>query len=73
MDVYGRVARILLQQAVEKDGELVTGRITQQEIANMVGVSRAMVSRILKDLQEGGYISVNKKCITIHQKLPVRW
>jgi CRP/FNR family cyclic AMP-dependent transcriptional regulator len=73
MDVYGRVARILLQQAEEKDGELVTGRITQQEIADMVGASRAMVSRILKDLKEGGYISVNKKCITIHQKLPVRW
>lgn len=73
MDVYGRVARILLQQAQEKDGEMVTGRITQQEIADMVGASRAMVSRILKDLKEGGYISVNKKCITIHQKLPMHW
>ena len=54
MDVYGRVARILLQQAVEKDGEMVTGRITQQDIADMVGASRAMVSRILKDLKAGG-------------------
>ena len=52
---------------------MVTGRITQQEIADMVGASRAMVSRILKDLKAGGYISVSKKCITIHQKLPVRW
>jgi CRP/FNR family cyclic AMP-dependent transcriptional regulator len=52
---------------------MVTGRITQQEIADTVGASRAMVSRILKDLKAGGYISVNKKCITIHQKLPVRW
>ena len=70
MDVYGRVARTLLEQAVEKEGELVTGRITQQEIADMVGASRAMVCRILKDLKAGGYISVDKKCITIHQKLP---
>ena len=62
-----------VQQAVEIDGELVTERITQQEIADMVGASRAMVSRILKDLKAGGYITVNKKCITIHQKLPVRW
>lgn len=54
MDVYGRVARTLLQQAVETDGEMVTGRITQQEIADMVGASRAMVSRILKDLKAGG-------------------
>jgi len=73
MDVYGRVARTLLQQAVEKDGEMVTGRITQQDIADMVGASRAMVSRILKDLKAGGYISVNKKCITINQKLPMHW
>ena len=73
MDVYGRVARTLLQQAVETDGEMVTGRITQQEIADMVGASRAMVSRILKDLKAGGYISVSRKCITIHQKLPMHW
>ncbi|NHZ69771.1 MAG: Crp/Fnr family transcriptional regulator, partial [Thermotogales bacterium] len=32
MDVYGRVARVLLQQSEEQDGERVTGRITQQEI-----------------------------------------
>ena len=73
MDVYGRVARTLLDQATEKDGEMVTGRITQQEIADMVGASRAMVSRILKDLKQGGYISIVRKRILIHQKLPGRW
>jgi len=73
LDVYGRVARVLLQQASEKDGVLVTGKITQQEIADMVGASRAMVSRILKDLKAGGDISVDRKQITIHQKLPARW
>jgi len=73
LDVYGRVARILLQQASEQDGVLATDKLTQQEIADMVGASRAMVSRILKDLKAGGYISVDKKCITIHQKLPQHW
>ncbi|MCK5383405.1 MAG: Crp/Fnr family transcriptional regulator [Gammaproteobacteria bacterium] len=73
MDVYGRVARTLLQQAEERDGEMITGRMTQQEIADMVGASRAMVSRILRDLKEGGYISIEKKRITLHQKLPVHW
>jgi len=74
LDVYGRVARVLLEQAGENgEGIQVTGRITQQEIADMVGASRAMVSRILKDLKAGGYISVDKKQITIHQKLPSRW
>jgi len=73
MDVYGRVAHVLLEQAVERDGELVTDRITQQDIAEMVGASRAMVSRILKSLKEGGYISISDKRITVHQKLPLRW
>ena len=73
LDVYGRVARTLLQESHEEDGEMVTDRLTQQEIADMVGASRAMVSRILKDLKAGGYISVDKKRITIHQKLPPRW
>ena len=74
LDVYGRVARVLLEQAEEReDGEMITEKLTQQEIADMVGASRAMVSRILKDLKAGGYISVNKKQITIHQKLPVHW
>ena len=73
LDVYGRVARTLLDQSVEQDGVLVTEKLTQQEIADMIGASRAMVSRILKDLKEGGYISIEKKRITIHQKLPPRW
>ena len=74
LDVYGRVARVLLEQAEEQeDGEMITEKMTQQEIADMVGASRAMVSRILTDLKAGGYISVDKKRITIHQKLPSRW
>jgi len=74
LDVYGRVARVLLEQAEgQEDGEMITPKMTQQEIADMVGASRAMVSRILKDLKAGGYISIDKKRITIHQKLPSRW
>lgn len=74
LDVYGRVARTLLQEAAKNDqGDMVTEKLTQQEIADMVGASRAMVSRILKDLKVGGYISTDKKRITIHQQLPARW
>lgn len=73
LDVYGRVARTLLDQSEERGDVLVTEKLTQQEIADMVGASRAMVSRILKDLKEGGYISIEKKHITIHHKLPSRW
>ena len=73
LDVYGRVARTLLDESEQQGDILITEKLTQQEIADMVGASRAMVSRILKDLKEGGYISIENKRITIHQKLPHRW
>jgi CRP/FNR family transcriptional regulator, cyclic AMP receptor protein len=87
MDVYGRVARLLIHLAAttgkKADGgraDLATDervtideRLTHQEIANMVGASREMVSRVLKDLSNDGYISVHKKYITIEKKLPYQW
>jgi CRP/FNR family cyclic AMP-dependent transcriptional regulator len=73
MDVYGRVAKTLLDLAVERDGKRITDRITHREIANMVGASREMVGRILKDLRQGGYISVEGGRIVINEKLPPRW
>jgi len=74
MDVYGRVARMLLDLAVERDGTLViANRPTQQEMANRVGASREMVNKILKDLTEGGYIAVERDRITIARTLPAAW
>lgn len=74
MDVYGRVARLLLDLAVKEDGRLVINeRLTQQDIASRVGASREMISRILKDLTIGGYIAVDKKKITINRTPPRHW
>jgi CRP/FNR family transcriptional regulator, cyclic AMP receptor protein len=74
MDVYGRVTQTLLDLAVEKDGKLVIEpRLTHQDIANMVGASREMVSRILKELVTGNYVSVDKRSMTINEKLPAAW
>lgn len=75
MDVYGRVARLLLSLAVEQpDGKMVVPeRLTQQEIADRVGASRDMVSRIFKDLTIGGYVTVVDRQITINRKPPARW
>jgi CRP/FNR family cyclic AMP-dependent transcriptional regulator len=58
MDVYGRVARALLEFAVpDRDGNLVIReRISRQDIAKMVGASREMVSRVMKDLEERHFI-----------------
>jgi CRP/FNR family cyclic AMP-dependent transcriptional regulator len=74
LDVYGRVARLLLDMAEDKDGKLVIPeRLTQQDIGDRVGASRDMVSRIFKDLVAGGYIRIEHKIITILRKPPERW
>jgi CRP/FNR family transcriptional regulator, cyclic AMP receptor protein len=72
MDVYGRVARTLLQLAVKREGVLiVSDKLSQQDIANMVGASREMVNRILKELEGSGYIKVESKNIIINEQLPL--
>jgi len=72
MDVYGRVASTLLELATDEEGKLVVNqKLSQQDLANMVGASREMVNRILKDLSERGFITVESKSITIiNRELP---
>jgi len=58
MDVYGRVARALLEFAT-KDAEgnaVIRDKVSRQDLAKMVGASREMVSRVMKDLEERGFI-----------------
>jgi len=54
MDVYGRVARVLLDMAQqESDSSLVIKeKISKQTIAKMVGASREMVTRVMRDLEQ---------------------
>jgi CRP/FNR family cyclic AMP-dependent transcriptional regulator len=74
MDAYGRVARLLLESSVQEGGEqFVPERLTQADIASRVGCSREMVSRILKDLVQGGYITMEAERIVINRKPPARW
>lgn len=74
MDVYGRVARLLLELAAEEDGKLVVNeKLTQQDIASRVGASREMISKIFKDLSIGGYITVEQRRITINKTPPRHW
>ncbi len=74
MDVYGRIARLLLDLS-KPEGEkmVVPEQLTHQDIANMIGSSREMVTRILKDLSTGGYITIQDRRITIESKLPPAW
>ena len=74
MDVYGRVARFLLSLAVERDGKLVVPeKFTHQDIAERVGSSREMITRIFKDLSSGGYIEVHDRVITMKRRPPAHW
>jgi len=74
LDVYGRVARLLLDLAVETDAGLVVPEpMTQQDIGNRVGCSREMVSRIFTDLVAGGYIRFEGKRIHLLRTLPKNW
>lgn len=74
MDVYGRLIRALnASTTLMDDGTRVTTRITHQELASRVGASREMISKILKELRIGGYISIEDHCVRIHKDLPERW
>jgi CRP/FNR family cyclic AMP-dependent transcriptional regulator len=74
VDVFGRIARLFDSLAVMRDGvPVIEQRLTQQEIANLVGASREMVNRILRDLAVGGYISIENHQIVLRRKLPARW
>lgn len=73
-DVYGRVTKLLRSLAREEDGVLmVPDKLTQQDIAERVGSSREMVSRVFKPLSEGGYVEVRGGRIALLKKLPARW
>lgn len=75
MDVYGRVVSTLEGQrgAATAGVPITIAPITHQTIASRVGASREMVSRLLKDLERGGYIDLGVREITLKRKLPARW
>lgn len=75
LDVYGRVARILLELAVDQGGGklVIPEKLTQKDIAARVGASREMINRILRDLTTGGYVTLEGGRITINRAPPARW
>jgi CRP/FNR family cyclic AMP-dependent transcriptional regulator len=66
VDVSGRVARILVDMALEVDGRLLVQRAPpKQEIARQIGASREMVSRVMKDLEQRGLIRAERRMLVI--------
>lgn len=74
-DVYGRLKALLLGLAqAQADGtQRVVDRLTHQEMANRLGCSREMVSRLMKDLERGGYVAVDDHQFVLVKPLPARW
>ncbi len=73
-DVYGRVIGLLHKLSVpEGEHRVVAQRMTQQDIAERVGSSREMVSRIFKELTVGGYVSVDSGRIRLLKTPPAAW
>jgi len=69
IDVYGRVARLLIDMAQNVEGKWVVEHAPpKQEIARMIGASREMVSRVVKDLHAKGLIRAEKRRIQILDK-----
>ena len=74
LDVYERMVRQLDLLAGAGHGYPVELKgVTHSDIASQIGASREMVSRLLKDLEKGGYIELGIKRLTLLKKLPARW
>ena len=68
MDVYGRVAKLLLDNSEKENGvRTVKRKITKLDMAKMVGASREMVSRVMKDLEHRGFVRVESGRIVLNE------
>jgi len=69
-DVYGKVARVLLNLAAERgrvtdQGTVIDMRLTQQELAELAGMTRETMARTLREFQQAGCIRVESGIISI--------
>ncbi|MBQ0945580.1 Crp/Fnr family transcriptional regulator [Ideonella sp. 4Y16] len=75
-DVYGRL-RVLLEELAgppDAQGVRVIGeRLTHQQMSQHLGCSREMVSRVMKDLERGGFVDTRDKALCLLKALPSRW
>ena len=74
LDVYGRVARTLLDMADDDNGvKIIRGKVSRQDMAKIVGASREMVSRVMKDLEDRGVIeTLDNGSVIIKERIHLR-
>ncbi len=71
-DAYSRLSDFL-NRFVNSTDESATFKYSHQFIANQVGCSREMISRLMKDLEEGGYLITDGKAMRLLKPLPENW
>jgi CRP/FNR family transcriptional regulator, cyclic AMP receptor protein len=75
-DAYGRLREVLEELAGEPDEQghrKIKAGTTHASLSLRIGTSREMVSKILRDLEEGDYLATNKRELHIKKKLPTKW
>ena len=80
LDAYGRLVQVLQEIAEpvatdgpEKGQQKVPTRTTHAALAQRIGTSREMVSKLLRDLEKGGYMRTEGRGMWVVKKLPPRW
>jgi CRP/FNR family cyclic AMP-dependent transcriptional regulator len=74
-DVYGRLKMLLESLARPQPGgtSRIEERLTHQDLARRLGCSREMISRVMKDLENGGYVGTDGGHLVLNGVLPARW
>jgi CRP/FNR family transcriptional regulator, cyclic AMP receptor protein len=74
-NVYGRLKVLLDTLAAEQaDGtRLIAPAPTHRELAARVSCGREMVSRVMKDLERGGYVAAEAGRLVLVRRLPPKW
>jgi CRP/FNR family cyclic AMP-dependent transcriptional regulator len=74
-DVYGRLKALLESVAVARpDGTRVADPAPSHlEMSRSLGCSRPMISRVMKDLERGGYIEIGRRHVVLRRPLPAKW
>ena len=65
LDVPGRIARMLLDAADEGGSEMIDKPLTHQTIAHVIGASRETVSRAMRDFQDSGWVTTERRRIRL--------
>lgn len=74
-DVYGRLKALLEEQAIDlPDGtRALEPAPSHLEMSRMIGCGREMVSRVMKDLERGGYVESGRRHVRLLRPLPAKW